>query len=300
MRKSLCLLILFGSLLGISACEAGTGNHVESPTDTPIVEMPRGEAPVPSATPEPSSGLPDGFETHTYEVTARLHDNMPEYRFVATGAVGSEEKRSTGFVLGLKGYDENGKQMLSKDFSQVWDGELVGYHVYNEMMDTMGLHVVDVNFDGYRDIIILNTFSGAHGNTWYDCWLWDPETSSFVFSESFAGICNPALDPEKQCIYSAGGSGAAYWGGFIYQFIDGAFVVTNELYTDWDGLEESALVHGQMETVRKVSYGDGVQSEILEKEQEYYKNSELWQLDHPHWYWVGGHHADQWLESWQF
>jgi len=69
------------------------------------------------------------------------------------------------------------------------------------MMDKIGLHVTDVNFDGYRDVIILNT----------------------------------AIDPEKRCIYSAGGSGAAYWGGRIYKFKDGEFVVTNELDADWNG-----------------------------------------------------------------
>lgn len=150
-----------------------------------------------------------------------------------------------------------------------------------------------MNFDGYKDVIILNTFGGAHSNTWYDCWLWDTDTSAFVASKSFAEICNPALDAEKKCIYSAGGSGAAYWGGMIYKFIDGEYVVTNELETDWDGLVERALVNGKMEIVREVSYRDN--DELLEREKQYYRDSALWQLDHPHWYWHGGHHADQWL-----
>ena len=143
-------------------------------------------------------------------------------------------------------------------------------------------------------MIILNTFAGAHGNTWYDCWLWDPTTSSFAVSESFADICNPALDPEKKCIYSAGGSGAAYWGGNIYRFIDGEFVLTNELDTGWNGLVERELVNGRMEIVREVSYGGG-NHQIIEAEQEYYNNNELWQLNNPRWYWVGDHEADQWL-----
>jgi len=99
--------------------------------------------------------------------------------------------------MGLEVYDENNKIILSKDFSKKHYDMEVGYPVYNEMMDTMGLHVVDVNFDGYKDVIILNNFFGAHGNTWYDCWLWDVKTSSFVASESFAEICNPSLDPDN-------------------------------------------------------------------------------------------------------
>jgi len=232
---------------------------------------------------------------HTYEVKARVHESMPEYRFVAKGLLQRPEDWAFGYVIGLDVFDENGKSILSADFSETSEsGQVVGYPVFNEMMDTMGLHVTDVNFDGYKDVIILNTFAGAHANTWYDCWLWDSKTSSFVKSESFSEICNPALDRDNECIYSAGGSGAAYWGGRIYKFIDDEFVLTNELDTDFDGLVERALVNGKMEVVREVSF-DG-DEQIIEREMEYYRNNELWQLSHPRWYWYGGHHADKWLE----
>lgn len=236
----------------------------------------------------------DANKNVTYEICARLHEGMPEYRFVATGLAAGIDIGSMGYVIGLEVYDDSNETILSEDFSENYHDIIIGYPVYNEMMDTMGLHVVDVNFDGYKDVIILNNFAGAHGNTWYDCWLWDVKTSSFVVSDSFAEICNPALDPDNKCIYSAGGSGAAYWGGRIYKYIDGEFVVTNELDTDWDGLVEKILANGKMEIVREIHYGEDDQ--IIRNEQEYYKNDELWQLDNPRWYWSGGHHADQWLE----
>jgi hypothetical protein len=232
----------------------------------------------------------------TYEVCASLREDMPEYRFVATGMTCGIDESGMGYVMGLEVFDENGLSIISADFSESFYDEVTGCPVYNEMMDTMGLHIVDVNFDGYKDVIILNDFAGAHGNTWYYCWLWDAGTSSFVPSESFAGICNPALDPVKKCIYSTGGSGAAYWGGSIYKFIDSEFVVTNDLNTDWNGLVETKLVNGKMEVVREVSYGEQDSEKIIAEEQEYYKNHELWQLGHPRWYWAGGHHADKWLE----
>jgi hypothetical protein len=34
--------------------------------------------------------------------------------------------------------------------------------VYNQMMDTIGKYIVDVNFDGYKDVIILNSFCGVY------------------------------------------------------------------------------------------------------------------------------------------
>ena len=241
---------------------------------------------------EPITSDQPSYDDVTYEIYASLNESMPEeYRFFASGL--DSEQGNLGFVMGLKVYNENNVLILSEDFSKT-DDTLMGYPVYSEMMDTMGLHVVDVNFDGYKDVIILNNFFGAHANTWYDCWLWDANSSSYVFSESFTEICNPALDRDNKCIYSSGGSSAAYWGGKIYKFINGEFILTNELYTDWDGLVESKLMNDKMEIVRQVKYGEDEQ--VVMDEMEYYKNHELWQLDNPHWYRVGGHHADRWLE----
>jgi len=306
MKKRIYTLILLILFLGVGCSKVPPADEMKSIFDDPAIDESNTELPTPSTVLDPAdapnpSDTPDPADTpnpqpgqHTYEIKARLHESMPEYRFVATGVVKGPEEWMFGYVMGLHVYDEKGECILSADFSEVSDGETVGYYVLNEMMDTMGLHVTDVNFDGYKDVIILNMFGGAHANTWYDCWLWDTESSSFVKSKSFSEICNPALDREKKCIYSAGGSSAAYWGGRIYKFIDGEFVITNELDTDWDGLVERELINGKLEVVREVFF-DG-DNQIIEREQEYYRNSELWQLDHPHWYWVGGHHADQWLE----
>lgn len=236
----------------------------------------------------------EGYKDVSYEVKSRLNESMPEYRFVATGKTRMDEG-FWGYIMGLNVFDENGVSILSADFSEINDDEVYGNPAYNEMMDTMGLHIVDVNFDGFKDVIILNSFGGAHSNTWYDCWLWDFETASFIKSESFGEICNPSLDPDKKCIYSTGGSGAAFWGGSIYQYINGKFVITNSLDTYENGLTETELVDGKMEVVRQVTYNN--EPELLESEMEYYKNNELWQLDHARWYWVGGHDADVWLEE---
>lgn len=234
----------------------------------------------------------DRYKDVTYEVNASVHEGMPEYRFVATGRTRMDEG-ILGDIMRLDVFDDNGLSILSADFSEAYKDEVIGSPVYNDMMDTMGLHVVDVNFDGYKDVIILNNFSGTYSNTWYDCWLWDSGTSSFVQSESFSEICNPALDPDKKYICSSGGSGTDYWGGSIYQYVDGEFVMTNNLDTYEGGLVETELVNGKMEVVRQVTYTN--EAGRLEAEMEYYKNSELWQRDHPRWYWVGGHQADEWL-----
>lgn len=238
------------------------------------------------------------YKDVTYEISVSLREDMPKYRFKATGVTQGTDEWVTGYIMGLEVFDENGLSLLTADFSQTVLDEVIGNGVYNIMMDTMGLHVTDVNFDGYKDVIILNSFGGAHANTWYDGWLWNPEASSFAKAESFTDICNPALDPEKKCIYSTGGSGAGNHGWIIYQFIDGEFKVTNSLsYNEANGdyyFQEQKLVNGEMEIVRDDVIQEGSFDDALSAAG--YINDDLWQLDNPRWYGVGGHQADRWLE----
>ena len=238
------------------------------------------------------------YKDVTYEISVSLREDMPKYHFKATGVTQGTDEWVTGYIMGLEVFDENGLSLLTADFSKTILDEVIGNDVYNIMMDTMGLHVTDVNFDGYKDVIILNSFGGAHANTWYDGWLWNPEASSFAKAESFTDICNPALDPEKKCIYSTGGSGAGNHGWIIYQFIDGEFKVTNSLsYNEANGdyyFQEQKLVNGEMEIVRDDVIQEGSFDDALSAAG--YINDDLWQLDNPRWYGVGGHQADRWLE----
>jgi hypothetical protein len=173
MKKCIYALILLILFLGVSGCNVFLTYKTERVSGVPDtsennIESTQMANETTVTRPTNAPGHRPG--QHTYEIKASLHESMPEYRFVATGIVKGPENWMFGYVLGLDVYDETGKPILSADFSEVSeDGEVTGFHVFNEMMDTMGLHVTDVNFDGYKDVIILNSFAGAHANTWYNC-----------------------------------------------------------------------------------------------------------------------------------
>jgi len=284
-------VLVLGSLF--SGCDKYNEiNNTTKTTSTPVVQEQAkvtNQKSTENNNTRPSTNEPKSTpKQYRYEVSAHIHENMPEYRFVASG--------EDIFVTGLKVYNENDESILSVS------NEPESCPVYPEMMDTMGLHVTDVNFDGYKDVIILNCFHGAHANSWYDCWLWDVKESAFIHSESFVNICNPALDPVKKCIYSTGGSGAGNHGWDIYKFIKSEFVISNSLSFEWLHDKESGnylgiqvteevLKDGKMEIVH-----NDVIHEVESFEETNYNNNELWQLKNPRWYGTGGHVADKWLE----
>ena len=61
--------------------------------------------------------------------------------------------------------------------------------------------LIDVNFDGYNDLLI-SSFSGEAGkNQFYDCWLFDVDSAKFIFSENFSGFCNIMVNDSLKILY---------------------------------------------------------------------------------------------------
>ena len=63
-----------------------------------------------------------------------------------------------------------------------------------------GLTVLDLNFDGYDDVMIANDVAGDCVS--YLCWLWDAEKNTMVPSDELSGLCNLATNPEKKAVFA--------------------------------------------------------------------------------------------------
>ncbi len=57
----------------------------------------------------------------------------------------------------------------------------------------------DMNFDGFPDVRIL--FSQGIVNTYYDCWLWNPESGRFVKCDEMRELSNPVFDQTAKTIH---------------------------------------------------------------------------------------------------
>ncbi|MDR0287594.1 MAG: DUF5050 domain-containing protein [Clostridiales bacterium] len=215
-----------------------------------------------------------------YGIGTQLNEKMPEYRFVVKG----NHYPNNIAITGINVYNETGSTIFSIDFTN--SQQTVGYYIPNAAVsDTMGLYVEDVNFDGYKDIILIKSISGAINTTYYYCWLWDTKSSSFIASESFEEIANPTVDGKNHCIVTESSNGAAYSIRYIYNFINGEFVLTNQLNTSilLDGsynFVEKKLTNGEMETVRDETLPPNTSNP---EDAAGYIDDDLWQLNSNRW-----------------
>ena len=62
---------------------------------------------------------------------------------------------------------------------QVSTGQTIDLSDTYRPVEAFKLEVIDLNFDGYNDLRILNN-EGATGNNWYDTWVYNQKTKTFV------------------------------------------------------------------------------------------------------------------------
>ncbi len=97
--------------------------------------------------------------------------------------------------------------------------------------DGQRLHLEDINFDGYRDIIFLGYNDGLE--LYHECvvFLWEPAEKRFKLSETAPFYFDFVDAKRKRVIYSCGsGSEDSY---FIYEFRDGIFHEKRMEYVDY-------------------------------------------------------------------
>lgn len=95
---------------------------------------------------------------------------------------------------------------------------------------------IDVNFDGYLDLPILND-CGATGNCSYGFYLYDPTTSQFVknsFLTNLGGFKPDSVDSAKKQITASWNSSAADWEADIYQYQNNKYILVQKEVSIWN------------------------------------------------------------------
>lgn len=121
----------------------------------------------------------------------------------------------------------------------------------------------DFNFDGYKDIELLEDYSGT-GNISYCVWLYNKSKSIFETDDLFKSIERPILDEKKKRITTY-----LEYGGFdekyetTYQLKNGKFILLYELkyWRDYKGdnylqMKDSSIGYGDtLKLISRKKYG---------------------------------------------
>lgn len=81
--------------------------------------------------------------------------------------------------------------------------QAIQYAYKDTFMLVKHFDVIDINFDGCDDIVILAGLTANRGQPYYDAYLWSPKENQFTYTneitESMPNLC---IDTEKKLLYS--------------------------------------------------------------------------------------------------
>ena len=120
---------------------------------------------------------PDAEEWDVSVRTTDLEEQKPRYEAIFRDANGNTIQVAEGHTVDYP-------QDMLKPFGNVWQA--------------------DVNFDGHTDIMICLGMMPASDQviTYYDAWLYNPQTGKFNYHEGFRDISNPEVDTVNKYVTS--------------------------------------------------------------------------------------------------
>jgi len=221
-----------GTILAAALCCIALGACSEDARQAPAVE----------GSPVTASGVvAPGLTTR-----ARIHPSLPEVEFTLVGdPVGSpsdairveriEIRRSSSVVL---------DQVIGRLAAET-----------PIIAGRPPLEVLDMNFDGYQDIRLVE-FRSAGPNTAYLHWLFDPPSGRFLESHGLNDIPSAHFDAGRREIRSDWRDGATRYGSNIYVFSEGRPVLVRKEEKTYQApgtylLEVKRLVDGVWRTVEQ-------------------------------------------------
>lgn len=149
--------------------------------------------------------------------TGNIGPNLPQYVFKLYGEQDQYEKTVTKILVSA----DTENKLLIQEIPVAESGAPL-------TLDSAGVSILDVNFDGYNDLMIRGK-GGSGANVPYTFWLWNNALSQFTPSEVMNGLISPVIDSANKTIISENSSAAgSQYTKSYYQFIGGQFTLVKE------------------------------------------------------------------------
>jgi hypothetical protein len=198
------------------------------PTDTPVPT--ETEGPTPTSTPSPTAtqlATATPTPSPTSAPTATATPDLPclPWTWTTSDYIHPDWPPFTFKVVGIDCKDFVGVQCIEiyrGDAAQ--PGQVIEEHVVaQELKDSgQGFEIVDMNFDGYQDIRLLDEMTWGSSGVLYRHWLFDPQTETFVSNEAMNQQIGWAeFDAEQRQIRAFWRAGAGRHAIYYYHWVDG-------------------------------------------------------------------------------
>lgn len=153
--------------------------------------------------------------------------------------------------------------------------------------DAEGIYLIDVDFDGEKDILVRNGHYGNQGAACYACYLYRQEM--YEACESFTDILNASVDAENELILSSWRTSAVTHGWGMYAYVDGSYVLKRAIeqtylsreheikWKIWEDLDKTEEGYPGSENVTEEFLESDYDKAVIQD--RIYAKGSLWELD---------------------
>lgn len=159
--------------------------------------------------------------------------------------------------------------------------------------DSKGLYLIDVDFDGEKDILVQNGHYGNQGAECYACYLY--RQGQYEECESFTEIPNASVDEKNELILGSWRNSASCHGWGMYSYQDGEYRLKRAIEQEYLLRDDSTQEDGEYEiqwtvwedvdkTGESVINEENITDRFLESDDEeavqekIYARGSLWEL----------------------
>ena len=104
-----------------------------------------------------------------------------------------------GLTYVVRGSDDRARQIVVKLGDEVvWKTSIHGNRKVGNYKGVWGVEIMDLNFDGTKDIVITRAIDGDVADV--DCYLWNQEKNSFRLSEELSSLSNVCARPQDKSL----------------------------------------------------------------------------------------------------
>lgn len=169
-----------------------------------------------------------------FSFTKRLSKKGPELRFDMYGKFKNEYlKQGHIDVFDTSKSKRIQKIIINNNFE---DGHF-DWSIDNFAYNGNEVQLVDLNFDGYLDLRLLDN-EGATGNNWYASFLYDPGKGKFIYNRHLSSQSSIIADHKNMLVSSYTCCGGCYEFMKYYKYQKGYYILSKIEWTEMDRTKE--------------------------------------------------------------
>lgn len=174
------------------------------------------------------------IEKKKFSFTERLSKNGPKIRFNMYG------KFKNDYLI--QGHIDVFDISKSKRIQRIiinnnFEGGHFDWYIGDFGARTHAFQLVDLNFDGYLDLRLLDN-EGATGNNWYVSFLYDPEKGKFIQNWHLSSQSGLIVDSKNKQLSTYNRCGWCYEFIKYYKYRNGHYILSKIEWTDMDRTKE--------------------------------------------------------------